>query len=348
MIEAHTVDAWTVSDALVRDQTRFKMLQFLAGWAAPLFLFLAGVSVSLAAAAHVRKGKTAAQAGWLVEKRGWQVVLLAYLFRLQSFMLSPTSSLPSLLKVDILNVMGVTMVMSAWCWARGRTARESAWWLMIPGALCVILAQYSGGWWWPTLLGDRLQGYVRLLGDNFSILPWGGFVFAGAWFGRILAAPRDAGADRAFHIRMALAGLAIFVGAFAGSYVPALTPSTFWTNSTSFFLIRLGVMLMLVSLAWLWMQRPGADHWSPMRVFGQTSLFVYWVHVEVVYGFPTYPLRHELSITGWLIAYALFTFAMLGVASLWRQRKGGPLVPGVLRAPTSNSSRVQECSTLEP
>src|SRR5436189_5028435 len=82
MIEAHTVDAWTVSDALVRGQTRFKMLQFLAGWAAPLFLFLAGVSVSLAAASHLRKGKSVSEASRLVQKRGWQVVLLAYIFRL--------------------------------------------------------------------------------------------------------------------------------------------------------------------------------------------------------------------------------------------------------------------------
>lgn len=186
----------------------------------------------------------------------------------------------------------------------------------------MILAQYAAGWWWPSLLGDRLQGYVRAIGDNanFSILPWGGFVFAGAWFGRLLAGPRDAAADRALHIRIALAGLAIFVVAFAGSYVPALTPSKFWTNSTSFFLMRIGVMLMLVSLAWAWMRRKTADHWSPMVVFGQTSLFVYWVHVEVVYGFPTYPLRHELSILGWLVAYAVFTLLMLGAAMLWQRR----------------------------
>ena len=335
MIEAHTVDAWTVTDALVRDQTRFKMLQFLAGWAAPLFLFLAGVSVSLAAASHLRKGKTIAEASWLVQKRGWQVVLLAYLFRLQSFMLSPTATLSSMLKVDILNVMGLSMVMAAFCWARGQTRWSSALWLLVPGALCVILAQYAAGWSWPLLFGDRLQGYVRAIGDNgnFSVLPWGGFVFAGAWFGRVLVAPRDAAADRALHFRIALAGLAIFIIAFAGSYVPSLTPSKFWTNSSAFFLLRIGVMLMLVFLAWLWMQRSTANRWSPMLVFGKTSLFVYWVHVEVVYGFPTYPLRHELSLAGWLVAYAAFTLLMLGLAMLWLRRTHGPLVPEFLRAP---------------
>jgi uncharacterized membrane protein len=335
MIEAHTVDAWTVSDALVRAQPRFKLLQFVAGWAAPLFLFLAGVSVSLAAASHMRKGKTAAEASWLVQKRGWQVVLLAYIFRLQSFMLSPTSPLSSMLKVDILNVMGLTMVMAAWCWARGKTIRSSAPWLLVPAMLCVILAQYSGGWSWPLLFGDRLQGYVRLIGDNanFAVLPWGGFVFAGAWLGRIFAERRDAAADRALHIRIAIAGMVIFAGAYAASFVPALTPSSFWTNSSSWFLIRIGVMLMMVYLAWIWMQRKHADRWSPMVVFGQTSLFIYWIHVEIVYGFPTYPLRHELSIAGVLVAYLLFTLLMLGAAMLWQRRAKGPLIPEFLRAP---------------
>jgi uncharacterized membrane protein len=335
MIEAHTVDAWTVTDAIVREDPRFKILQFIAGWAAPMFLFLAGVSVSLAAAAHMRKGKSAAEASWLVQKRGWQIVLMAYLFRLCSFLLSPTATLASMLKVDILNVMGVSMVMAAWCWGRGKTLRSSAAWLLVPAALCVILAQYSSGWAWPLMLGERLQGYVRLIGtnSNFAVLPWGGFVFSGAWLGRVFAEPRDASKDRVLHMRIAIAGMVIFAGAYAGSFVPALTPSSFWTNSSSWFLIRIGVILMLVYLAWLWMQRKTADRWSPMLVFGKTSLFVYWVHVEFVYGFPTYPLRHELSMGGVLVAYAVFTLLMLGAAMLWQRRTKGPLVPEYLKAP---------------
>lgn len=334
MIEAHTIDSWTVSDPIVRAETKFKLLQFLAGWAAPLFLFLAGVSVALAAASHLRKGKSIAEASWAVQKRGWQVLGLAYLFRLQSFMLSPTQPFAGLLKVDILNVMGLAMVGAAWCWARGRTERERALWLLVPAALCVLLAQYAPGWWWPTLLGDQLEGYVRpVSGGNFMLFPWAGFVFAGAWLGRLLVVNRDAIADRRFHTQLALAGLALFVVAYIGSYLPTFTPhSSFWHGSTSWFLMRLSVMIVMFPLAWLWLKRPRADRWSPMVVFGQTSLFVYWVHVEVVYGFPTYPLRHELSIAGALIAYAIFTGIMLWLAVLWSHRAKGALIPAELRA----------------
>jgi hypothetical protein len=334
MIEAHTIDAWTVSDAAVRASALYKVLQFIAGWAAPLFLLLAGMSVSLAAASHVRKGRSIGEASWLVQKRGWQVLLLAYLFRLQSFMLSPTATIAGLLKVDILNIMGVTMVMAAWCWARGRDARARAIWWVGPAVLCVILAQYAQLWAWPNLLGDRLQGYVRLIGANanFSLLPWGAFVFAGAWLGTLVGVARDASAERAFYIRMAAAGAMVFAASIAGMFLPALTPgSDFWTSSTSFFLLRMGAMLVMLSGAWWWQQRRASGTWQPMLVFGQTSLFVYWVHVEVVYGFPTYPLRHQLSIPAALVAYAVFTAFMYWLATLWQRRERGPIIPAVLK-----------------
>ena len=105
----------------------------------------------------------------------------------------------------------------------------------------------------------------------------------------------------------------------------------FWRTSVSWFLLRLGAMQMLLALAWLWMRRPTSHHWSPMLIFGQTSLFVYWIHVEIVYGFPTALIRHTFSIRQALEAYALFTLLMLGLAILWQKRKGGPLLPAALR-----------------
>jgi uncharacterized membrane protein len=334
MIEAHTIDAWTVTDSTVRASRQFTLLQFLAGWAAPLFLWLAGVSVALAIASHLRKGRTMADASWQVQKRGWEVLGMAYLFRLQSFMLSPTASWKGLLKVDILNVMGLAMVAAAWCSARGRSARSRVLWLLVPAALCVLLAQFAPGWSWPELLGDRLQGYIRLVGagGNFTLFPWAGFVLAGAWMGQLLLVNRDATTDRRFHLRLGLAGVMLAVLAYGLGCVPAVTPhSTYWFSSSSWFLMRLGVMTVMLALAWLWMQRPTSQRWSPMVVFGQTSLFVYWVHVEVVYGFPTYPIRHAFSIAGALTAYALFTGIMLALAILWAKREKAPLIPERLR-----------------
>ena len=57
-----------------------------------------------------------------------------------------------------------------------------------------------------------------------------------------------------------------------------------------------------------------------MVVFGRTSLFVYWVHVELAYGVFSTPLHGALSLPAALTAYTLFTAFMLGLAVAWTRR----------------------------
>ena len=43
---------------------------------------------------------------------------------------------------------------------------------------------------------------------------------------------------------------------------------------------------------------------------GRSSLFVYWIHVELVYGYASWLLRRQLPLWGTAIAYVLFTLLM--------------------------------------
>ena len=118
MIEAHTLDSWT--RAADRRSFEYGMAMIVGGIGAPLFLFLAGVAVALAAGSRAKRIGDAA-AAQSVRTRGWEIFGLAFLFRLYSWALSPGSALRGLLKVDILNVMGPSIVVTAWLWQRGRT-----------------------------------------------------------------------------------------------------------------------------------------------------------------------------------------------------------------------------------
>jgi uncharacterized membrane protein len=340
MIFWHAMDAWTAPWA--RGGTSFAIVIVLGGWAAPLFLFLAGVSVPLAGEASIRRSPgpsgpgalARAHAGWRLQKRGWQVFGLAHVFRLQSFLLNPTASWSSLLKPDILNILGLGLVAVAFCWSRATTRLREGFWLLLPGAAIVLLAPASRLWSWPALLrpyAPRLEAYIRPVSGMgvFSVFPWLAFVFVGAFVGSRMVRARGRGDDALFQRRLASSSLGVVLAGLVGMYLPSLTSSSFWTTSLSFFLIRTGAMTLGLTVAWLWLRRPTAARYSPMIVMGRASLFVYWVHVELAYGFFSYPLHYALPLPWALAAFGVFTAFMLGLTVLWNRRRR-PMVPAHL------------------
>ena len=109
MVEAHLFDAWV--RVIDRSQHPYQWAMVVGGFSAPLFLFLAGVAMALGAGSRLRKGLTAPETAAIARRRGWQILGLAFLFRLQSFIISGGPFPETLLKVDILNVMGLSMVL---------------------------------------------------------------------------------------------------------------------------------------------------------------------------------------------------------------------------------------------
>jgi len=68
MIEAHVIDSWTrLAD---RHTWQFGWSMILGGFGAPLFLYLAGLSVALSAGSKLRRTGDAAAAARFVMRRG--------------------------------------------------------------------------------------------------------------------------------------------------------------------------------------------------------------------------------------------------------------------------------------
>ena len=72
-------------------------------------------------------------------------------------------------------------------------------------------------------------------------------------------------------------------------------------------------IIALVPLAYFWNLLPGR---SPLQEFGRSSLFVYWIHVELVYGYFAWSLYHRLPLWGTFVAYAIFSVLMYGAVVL--------------------------------
>jgi len=318
MIEAHVLDSWTRPDD--RSLPAFGYAMVLGGMGAPLFLFLAGVAAVLSAGSKVRKTGDAAAAWNAVQKRGWQVFGLAFLFRLQSYILTGFLSAVSLLKVDILNVMGPAIAMTALTGRYAGRARTVA--FALAAVAISMLTPIVRMTPWLNWLPDPVEWYFRPSPGrtNFTLFPWAGFVFAGAAVGEVIGEAKSA--QKPFRVQLGLALVAVLVAglAYGASFLPTIyAKSEFWTSSPTYFFLRVGVLTLLLPLAYVWSQAPWRhkmSRWSPLEELGKASLFVYWIHVEMVYGVFSRPIRRSLSLEWVTVALCLFTLFLLGLVLL--------------------------------
>jgi uncharacterized membrane protein len=328
MIEAHTSDAWT--RAADKQTIAFRNATVLGGFAAPLFLFLAGAALVLAATRHAERTGRRADGVEAICRRGLEIFILAFLFRAQALIVSPGGPLLAFFRVDILNVMGPAMVVAGLVWglAATTTARVVSY-AAIAAAIGLVTPIVRAAPWVASL-PIWLQWYLRPAGEytTFTMLPWSGFLFAGGAIGALLAAARDGPSERRVQIALSIAGAALIVVGFITASQPTIyhasayhAPS-FWTSSPTWFAMRIGILMValtaiygLAALA----ARAGVTL-QPLVLVGQHSLFVYWIHVELVYGYASRLWFHRLPLWGTAVACVAFAGLMFEAVRLKRSK----------------------------
>jgi uncharacterized membrane protein len=340
MIEAHTLDAWTRPAA--RHGDLYREATVLSGFAAPLFLWLAGAAVVLAATRAAVRSGSRTRGVEIACRRGLEIFLLAFLFRLQGFIVTPGGAPVTLFKVDVLNIMGPSMVGVGLLWGAGRTvagrvagcaAAATAVAMLTPIVRATALVGALPVW---------LQWYVRPSGDLtiFTLFPWAGFVFAGGAVGAVLAEAGDDRVERRLHIVLGAAGAGLIALGFYAAGRPSIyCVASFWTSSPTWFAIRVGILMVAVAAVYgLFAALPHSHRRregnsltiDPLARLGRSSLFVYWIHVELVYGYTSWLIRGRLPLWGTALAYVIFCALMYGaivlrdrLAVTWRARRVG-------------------------
>lgn len=121
----------------------------------------------------------------------------------------------------------------------------------------------------------------------FPIFPWTAFAFAGFATGFVLFS--DWGRENLVKLLAicAVSGMGMIAVAwwFDHSSVRFYPVYDYWHTSPNFLMMRVGSLLMIAFLSYAWCRWGlGAKGFSPLIQLGQTSLLVYWVHIEFVYG----------------------------------------------------------------
>ncbi|MDE3169019.1 MAG: DUF1624 domain-containing protein [Acidobacteriota bacterium] len=331
MFEVHAYDAWLGGAA--RHGKVFFWSQFSGTLPAPLFVFLSGVACALVTDRMRRKGSAERAIAAKMIRRGFEIFALGLLFRVQEFALAwPAAPWTDLARVDVLNLIGLSIVaMGVINWiARTRVASTA---LGAAAALGVAMATpplYTT--WSPNWLPWYLESYINGVHTFgmpqpwlFPMFPWSAFAFAGLAVGMVLFADWPSKNPAKAVAMLGAGGVVLFCLARAldRNSVRLYASYDYWHTSPNFFLARVAILLMLVLAGFAYCQwGPGRIKFSPLRQMGQTSLLVYWVHIEFVYGkFSILPKSAE-SVPMATLGLAIIFAAML-LLSIARTRTKG-------------------------
>jgi uncharacterized membrane protein len=334
MFQTHCYDSWLRPD--LHTTQLYKLSQFGGTWPAPLFIFLSGVSFALITERLREKGIARAAIARQTIRRGAEIFALGLLFRGQEYALGyKWVPWTDLLRVDILNILGISiMLMGVLCWLTAAPAVSISRRRGIVSALLVAIAMAMLTpplWtnWRPKFLPWFLETYINGVHTFneprhwlFPIFPWCAFAFFGLAVGFLIYG--DFARRRESLFFAALGGVGV-AGIFLSLLLDALPTRLYavydyWHSSPIFVLARFGALLVILWLVYAWCKWGFAQKgFSPVVQLGQTSLLVYWVHIEFVYGRFSILPKHNCSIARATLGLTIIFLAMLGL-SIWRTR----------------------------
>jgi uncharacterized membrane protein len=360
MFQTHCYDSWLKPAARQGPFLRYSQLG--GTLPAPLFLFLAGVSLAFTTDRMRAKGMDANAITRSSIRRGGEIFVFALLFRVQEYVLSFFHApWTDLLRVDILNVIAVTLVLMAIvCWMVGRSAEHGAaiatrWrdWNVgaaIAAALAIALATpplwtTARPTWLPWWLESYVNG-VHIFGVPqtwlFPIFPWAAFGFAGLAMGFVLSTAHAQQRDASVMAWFGLLGVALFAAGWWFDSLPVRMYSVydFWHTSPNWFLMRVGVRLVIAFFGYAWCRwGAGEIGFSPLVEMGKASLLVYWVHIEFVYGDLSIMPKHGVGIAKATLGMVIIFVAMTLLAMARTKWKGrGAELVAWFRRPASKTT----------
>jgi hypothetical protein len=312
MLQGHVFNSFTRTD--LRTGGPYMLSQFVGGMPPAFFLFLTGVTLAFLMDSTERKG---IPPGRRVVASLWRAAFLfgiAFLFRLELWALSSARQWSDLLRVDILNCMGFSIAVAS-VMALFRTTERIRLCAILGFAIAAAAPVISQVGF--SAVPEVVKDYLIPSHNFFGFFPWASFLFFGVSLGSMLRVLKDEQITHAMQW-FALGGLALAFGAYTISSMSLsfYTNSDFWLNSPALVFIKLGVVYLCVSFAYVWTLQTGAEGFSWVRQLGTTSLLVYWVHIELVYGRWFGFLKDQLTI-GWTVIVAvLVTVLMLVLSTL--------------------------------
>ncbi len=290
MIEGHVINGMLRPN--LKETTVFGIIHFLNGTVAPAFLFMSGFTFAVASQRKWEEYLLLRKSFFRQVGRFLFVLLLAYALHLPYFSLRKTiqeatpQDVASFFQVDILHTIAISLLVLLLVLLFVRRERWLRYTALLLAAAVIFTTPVVWDFDFTNIFPLPIASYFNMKQRSvFPLFPWSGFVFAGTLASLLFLAALQKGEERKMIARIFWAGGAIAVfGLVSDSFWVRVYPTyDFWHTSPSFFMIRLGIVMMAVSGMW-WYEKRLNPRSSFMQVIGQESLFVYALHIIIVYG----------------------------------------------------------------
>ena len=313
MLQGHVFHSFNRTD--LRTDGPFMLSQFMGGLGPAIFLVLTGITLAFLMDRRERQGNDALARWKFALRRAAYLFSLAFLFRLQLWLFAyPQSPWTALFKVDILNCMGLAIgLMSVMAiFTTAERVRLCAVLGLAIAAAAPLVSAIDWNWLPAGVSAYFVPNYL-----NFAFFPWAAFIAFGLSIGSLLRIARADQMNRVMQWGTLLGFALILCGQYFSNLPYSLYPkSEFWLDSPGLIVIKLGVVMVIMAFAFLWTQYAVGNSWSWIRQLGTTSLLVYWVHIEIVYGRWFGAWKESLGNVECGIYAAILVAMMLGLSVL--------------------------------
>ncbi len=311
MLQGHVFHSYIRND--LRGSGPYVLSQFVGGMPPAIFLFLTGITLAFLMDSTERRGIPAPERFTASVRRAGYLFALAFAFRIQLWLFGLPAAWQDLFRVDILNCMGFSMLALS-AMAVFRTTERARYCAVLGLGIALaspVISQmnWSGVPW-------MIRSYIIPDFASFGFFPWGAYLAFGMSAGSAIRLIPHEQIERAVQWA-ALLGAATLMGCqyFANQPYSIYSKADYWLNSPAQVLSKLSIVLLLLALAFVWTRYGAKPGWSWVRQFGTTSLLVYWVHIELVYGRASFLWKTNLSVAQTVVAALLMIGVMLGIST---------------------------------
>jgi len=333
MIQGHVFDA--VLSPVVKAHPQYYLHDFFHGFVAPAFLFASGVAYSVSTLRrwdeHAVWGQRAARR----VRRFLGLIGVGYALHLPFFSLRKTLStaspeqVKSLLQSDVLQCVGVTLLALQLGVLLARKQSVFLWGVAAAATLAILISPLTWAAHLTGALPMAVASYISSeTGSWFPLFPWAAYLLFGVVYGgAFIARAKTEGQVASVMIRGGLVHLMILFAAWGAMYLPwtIYPPHDFWKANPLMFLVRLSAVSIAATGVFLathlWKNFPRIP-----SIMGRESLFIYIVHLVIVYGSVvnrgmSQRIGPSFSIAQSLAAFAAVFAATAAITLLWNKLK---------------------------